>query len=62
MCRPQRHYPQESHVIVRIGWKMHRRMQGLEEFAFEQILNDADLPPIPTLQVHIYILIHFGTR
>lgn len=30
---------------------MHRRMQGLEEFEFEQILNDADLPPIPTLQV-----------
>ena len=39
-----------------IGWKMHRRMQGLEEFAFEQILNDADLPPIPTLQVYICIL------
>ncbi|KAJ8662910.1 hypothetical protein O0I10_001086 [Lichtheimia ornata] len=37
------------------GWKMHRRMQGLEEFAFEQILNDADLPPIPTLQCTICI-------
>ncbi|KAG2218017.1 hypothetical protein INT45_010814 [Circinella minor] len=37
------------------GWKMHRRMQGLQEFGFQQILNDADLPPIPTLQCTICI-------
>ncbi|KAL1935010.1 hypothetical protein VTP01DRAFT_4150 [Rhizomucor pusillus] len=37
------------------GWKMHRRMQGLQEFQFQQILSDADLPPIPTLQCTICI-------
>ncbi|KAI8394237.1 uncharacterized protein BYT42DRAFT_609968 [Radiomyces spectabilis] len=37
------------------GWKMHRRMKGLHEFEFKQILNDADLPPIPALQCKICI-------
>ncbi|CEP13103.1 hypothetical protein [Parasitella parasitica] len=31
------------------GWKMHKRMKGIEEFEFKQILNDPDLPPVPAL-------------
>ncbi|KAG0186944.1 hypothetical protein DFQ28_007085 [Apophysomyces sp. BC1034] len=37
------------------GWKMHRRTKGIEEFGFQQILDDADVPPIPTLQCTICI-------
>lgn len=37
------------------GWKMHKRMKGLEEFEFKQILNDPDLPPVPTLHCTICI-------
>ncbi|KAI9313459.1 hypothetical protein BX666DRAFT_2030248 [Dichotomocladium elegans] len=37
------------------GWKMHRRVNGVDEFNFEQILDDADLPPIPSLQCTICI-------
>ncbi|KAG0166715.1 hypothetical protein DFQ30_006861 [Apophysomyces sp. BC1015] len=38
-----------------VGWKMHRRTKGIEEFGFQQILDDADVPPIPTLQCTICI-------
>lgn len=37
------------------GWKMHKRMKGIEEFGFRQILNDPDLPPVPTLHCTICI-------
>lgn len=37
------------------GWKMHRRMNGLEEFGFTRILNDPDLPPVPALHCTICI-------
>jgi hypothetical protein len=37
------------------GWKMHRRMNGLEEFGFKRILNDPDLPPVPALHCTICI-------
>ncbi|KAI8064223.1 hypothetical protein BC940DRAFT_321322 [Gongronella butleri] len=37
------------------GMKMHRRMRGLEQFEFKQILVNKDLPPIPTLQCTICI-------
>ncbi|GAA5796783.1 hypothetical protein HPULCUR_002158 [Helicostylum pulchrum] len=37
------------------GWKMHRRMKGIEQFEFKQILNDPDLPPVPALHCTICI-------
>lgn len=37
------------------GWKMHKRMKGIEEFEFKQILNDPDLPPVPALRCTICI-------
>ncbi|CEG66634.1 hypothetical protein RMATCC62417_03177 [Rhizopus microsporus] len=37
------------------GWKMHRRMKGIDEFEFRQILRDPDLPPIPSLHCTICI-------
>ncbi|KAG1461792.1 hypothetical protein G6F46_004664 [Rhizopus delemar] len=37
------------------GWKMHRRMKGISVFEFQQILNDPDLPPIPSLHCTICI-------
>ncbi|KAG1438947.1 hypothetical protein G6F56_012460 [Rhizopus delemar] len=37
------------------GWKMHRRMKGISEFEFKQILDDPDLPPIPSLHCTICI-------
>ncbi|KAI8982208.1 hypothetical protein BDF20DRAFT_987148 [Mycotypha africana] len=37
------------------GWKMHRRMKGIEDFRFQQILNDPDLPPVPALNATICI-------
>lgn len=37
------------------GWKMHRRMKGVEEFGFKQILTDPDLPPVPALHCTICI-------
>lgn len=37
------------------GWKMHRRMKGIDELEFQQILRDPDLPPIPSLHCTICI-------
>ncbi|KAI8375199.1 hypothetical protein BD560DRAFT_488819 [Blakeslea trispora] len=37
------------------GWKMHKRVKGLEQFEFKQILNDPDLPPIPALHCTICV-------
>ncbi|KAG2197086.1 hypothetical protein INT46_003154 [Mucor plumbeus] len=37
------------------GWKMHKRMKGVEEFEFKQILNDPDLPPVPALRCTICV-------
>ncbi|KAI9254675.1 hypothetical protein BY458DRAFT_480852 [Sporodiniella umbellata] len=37
------------------GWKMHRRMKGISEFEFTRILNDPDLPPIPSLHCTICV-------
>ncbi|CAO3592728.1 unnamed protein product [Absidia cylindrospora] len=37
------------------GFKMHRRTQGLNEFGFQQILVDKDIPPIPTLKTTICV-------
>lgn len=31
--------------------KVSRRMQGLTQFGFKQILVDKDIPPIPSLKV-----------
>ncbi|KAI8973855.1 hypothetical protein BDB01DRAFT_807807 [Pilobolus umbonatus] len=37
------------------GWKMHRRMKGIDEFEFKQILQHPDLPPVPSLNCTICI-------
>ncbi|KAI7898976.1 uncharacterized protein BX663DRAFT_545973 [Cokeromyces recurvatus] len=37
------------------GWKMHRRMKGIEQLGFKQILQDPDLPPVPALHCSICI-------
>ncbi|KAI8049136.1 uncharacterized protein B0P05DRAFT_575912 [Gilbertella persicaria] len=37
------------------GWKMHKRIKGVEQFEFKQILHDPDLPPVPALHCTICI-------